>query len=62
MKLAIYTGSNQIEDFHKIEAYAGHASNRPISVIFFNTLNTAMTWLGFSEYEQEQMKNQLREQ
>ena len=40
MKLAIHTGMNSFEDFEKAMTYANYGSERPLSVIFFNSLDT----------------------
>lgn len=60
MKLALYTGLNNWEDFRFVSDYSEHGSKRPMSVIPFNFLDSAMRWLDLSEKEQEQITKQLR--
>ena len=48
MKLAIITNSDNYESFKKTIEYTNLASQRPINVMFFNTLEQALKWLGVS--------------
>lgn len=59
MKLALYVGLDDYEVFMKASKYAENDTRHPVSIIPFNFLETAMTWLGLSEAEQELITAQL---
>ena len=59
-KTAIYTGENNFEDFQKAMAYAEFGSTLPISIVTFNFLDAAMSWLGLTKQEQMEVRKKLK--
>lgn len=59
MKIALYTGNMNFEDFQKAYAYVEEAAKKPLSMISFNYLDLAMNWLGLTKEEQASIQNIL---
>lgn len=60
MKIALYVGSNSYDDFLKACEYSEQDADRPLSIIPFNHLDTAMIWLGLTDEEKTLITEQLQ--
>lgn len=59
MRVALYTGNNELTDFDKANKYAQEGSIRSMAIVPFNRLESAMNWLGVTEQEKEEIRKYL---
>lgn len=56
LRMALYTGSVNYEDYEKAITYVTHWKGKPIAVVPFNFLNSAFDWLNLTTEEREVIK------